>query len=70
MKVKAKNILKKVSDETCFRKDKDNKTNIIPNENTKYNCRVLLQAQSVCHSMKVVYLIMIMMILFIILKYY
>ena len=29
------------SDETCFRKD--NKTNIIPNENTKYNCRVLLQ---------------------------
>ena len=33
----------KVSDETCFRKDKDNKTNIIPNENTKDSCRVLLQ---------------------------
>ena len=32
----------KVSDETYFRKDKDDKTNIIPNENTKYNCRVLL----------------------------
>ena len=29
-----------VSDETCFRKNKDNKTNIIPSENTKYNCRV------------------------------
>ena len=28
----------KVSDETCFRKDK-NKTNTIPNEKTKYNCR-------------------------------
>ena len=59
----------KVSDETCFRKDKDNKTNIIPNKNTKYNCKVLLQAQSVCYSMKVVYLIMIMMTLFIILNY-
>ena len=34
-----------VSDETCF--IKDNKTNIIPNENTRYNCRVLLQIQSV-----------------------
>ena len=42
----------KVSNETCFRKDKDNKTNIIPNENTKYNCRVLLQLQSVYYSMK------------------
>ena len=42
----------KVSDETSFRKDKDNKTNIIPKENTKYNCRVLLQIQSVCYSMK------------------
>ena len=40
----------KVSDETCFRKD--NTTNIIPNENTKYNCRVLLQIQSVYYSMK------------------
>ena len=41
-----------VSDETCFRKDKDNKTNIIPNENTKYNCRVLLQIQCVYYNMK------------------
>ena len=40
-----------VSDEACFRKD--NKTNTIPNENTKYNCRVLLQVQSVYHSLKV-----------------
>ena len=32
----------KVSDETCFRKDKDKTTNTIPNEKTKYNCRVLL----------------------------
>ena len=30
-----------VSDETCFKKN--NKTNTIPNENTKYKCRVLLQ---------------------------
>ena len=37
----------KVSDETCFRKNKDDKTNIIRNENTRYNCRVLLQIQSV-----------------------
>ena len=42
----------KVSDETCFRKDKDNKINTIPNENTKYNCRVLLQIQSVYYSIK------------------
>ena len=41
-----------VSDETCFRKSKDNKTNIIPNENTKYNCSVLLQTQSVYYSLK------------------
>ena len=33
-------LKKKVSDETCFRNDKDN---IIPNEKTKYDCRVLLQ---------------------------
>ena len=33
----------KVSDETCFRKDKDKTTNIIPNEKTKYNYGVLLQ---------------------------
>ena len=39
-----------VSDETCFRKD--NKTNTIPNENTKHKCRVLLQIQSVYYSMK------------------
>ena len=32
----------KVSDETCFRKDKDKTTNTIPNKKTKYNCRVLL----------------------------
>ena len=36
-----------VSDETCFRKDKDKTVNTIPNEKTKYNCRVLLQMQSV-----------------------
>ena len=41
-----------MSDETCFRKDKNNKINTIPNENTKYNCRVLLQIQSVSYSMK------------------
>ena len=41
-----------VSDETCNIKNKDNKTNIIPNENTKYTCRVLLQIQSVYYSMK------------------
>ena len=35
-----------VSNETCFRKDKDKEINTIPNENTKYNCRVLLQIQS------------------------
>ena len=38
------------SDETSFRKD--NKPNIIPNENTKYKCRVLLQIQSVYYNMK------------------
>ena len=42
----------KVSDETCFRKEKDNKTNIIPNENTKYKCGVLLQIQFVYYNMK------------------
>ena len=41
-----------VSDETCFRKSKDKKTNIVPNENTKYNCSVLLQTQSVYYSLK------------------
>ena len=43
-------IKAKASDETCFRKD--NITNTIPNENTKYSCRVLLQIQSVYYSMK------------------
>ena len=41
----------KVSNETCFKKDKDNKTNIFANEKTKYDCRVLLQVQSVYYSM-------------------
>ena len=40
----------KVYDETCFRKDKDKTTNTIPNEKTKYNCRVLLQIQSVYYN--------------------
>ena len=35
-----------VSNKTCF------KDNTILNENTKYNCRVLLQIQSVYYSMK------------------
>ena len=48
---KVEEYLKRIiSDETCF--VKDNKTNIIPNENTKYTCRVLLQIQSVYYSMK------------------
>ena len=38
------------SDEKCF--IKNNKPNTIPNENTKYNCRVLLQIQSFYYSMK------------------
>ena len=42
----------KVSDETCFRKEKDKTTNIIPNETTKYNCRVLLQIQSLYYDNK------------------
>ena len=37
----------KVSDETYFRRDKEKTTNTIRNEKTKYNCRVLLQMQSV-----------------------
>ena len=40
----------KVSDETCFRKDKDKTTNTIPNEKTKYNCRAFLQIQSVYYN--------------------
>ena len=39
----------KVSSETYF--TKNNKNNIIPNENTKYKCRVVLQIQSVYYSM-------------------
>ena len=31
-------------------KDKDKTTNAIPNERTKYNCRVLLQIQSVYYN--------------------
>ena len=38
------------SDETCF--IKNNKTNIISNENTKYNSRVLLQIQPVYYNME------------------
>ena len=30
----------------------DSKTNIIPNENTKYNCKVILQIQSVYYNME------------------
>ena len=40
------------SNETCCRKEKDKEINTILNENTKYNCRVLLQIQSVYYSMK------------------
>ena len=39
-----------VSDATCF--IKNSRTNIIPNESTKFNCRVLLQIQSVYYCMK------------------
>ena len=42
----------KVLGETCFRKNKDKTTNTIKNERTKYNCRVLLQTQSVYYSNK------------------
>ena len=48
---KSKEYLKTtVSDKTCFKKNKDNKTNIIPNKNTRYNCRVILQIQSVYYN--------------------
>ena len=43
-------FLKKVSDDTSFRENKDKKTNTTPNERTKYNCRVLLQIQSVYYN--------------------
>ena len=46
MKVKMKNILKQLY---LTKKGKDN---IIPNEKAKYDCRVLLQIQSVYYSMK------------------
>ena len=42
----------KVLDETCFRKSKAKTDNAIPDERTKYNCRVLLQIQSVYYSNK------------------
>ena len=45
----------KVSDDTGFRKNKDKTTNTILNERTKYNCRILLQIQSVYyHNNKVI----------------
>ena len=40
----------KVSDDTGFRKNKNKTTNTILNERTKYNCRVLLQIQSVYYN--------------------
>ena len=40
----------KVSDETCFRKDKVKTVDTILDEKTKYNCRVLLQIQSVYYN--------------------
>ena len=42
----------KVSDERVFRKDKDKTINTIPNEKTKYNCRVLLEIKSVYYNNK------------------
>ena len=39
-----------VSHDTNFRKNKDKTTNTIPDERTKYNCRVLLQIQSVHYN--------------------
>ena len=40
----------KVSNEACSRKDKDETVNTIQDEKTKYNCRVLLQIQSVYYN--------------------
>ena len=40
----------KLSDETCFRKDKDKTPKTIPNEKTRYRCGVLLQIQSVYYN--------------------
>ena len=42
----------KVSYDTGFTKSKDIITNTIPNERTRYNCRVLLQIQSVYYNNK------------------
>ena len=42
----------KVSDNTGFKKNKDATTNTVLNEKTKYNCRVLLQIQSVYYKNK------------------
>ena len=48
--IRSKEYLKtSVSDETCFR---EGKYNYVPNKNTKYTCRVLLQIQSVYFNMK------------------
>ena len=40
----------KVSHETCFRKDKDKITITVANEKTKYNCRALLQIESLYYN--------------------
>ena len=53
----------KVSDETFFRRDKDKTANTIPNERPKYNCRVLLQIQSVYYIIIKIYLKMRIIIL-------
>ena len=42
----------RVSDDTCFRKDKDKTINIIQREKTRYNCRIILQIQSVFYINK------------------
>ena len=48
--IRGKEYLKtSVSDEMCFR---EGKHNLIPDKNTKYICRVLLQIQSVYFDMK------------------
>ena len=36
----------------CFINNKGNKTDIIPNKNTKYDCKVVLQRQSVYYNME------------------
>ena len=37
---------------TCFINSKGNKTDITPNKNTKYDCKVVLQRQSVYYNME------------------